>query len=140
MKTGSVSLPEVTRAAVALLSSCALWLVVSGDERSAVWVPVSVELTSGAAGSAAIAPPSGQVQAFISGRRRDFLRLLQSPPALRRTLTRELRDETRDGNAPDSVRVQLRPIDVVLPNGTEARVNDLHPRSLVVQVRPGPRA
>jgi hypothetical protein len=128
-----VTLAEVTRAAVALLSSCALWLVVSGDERSAIWVPVRMELSSG---SGAITPPSQPVQAFVSGRRRDFLRLLQSPPTLRRTLARNVRDSL----AIDSVRVQLRPIDVVLPNGTEARVTDLHPRSVVVGLTRGPRA
>lgn len=135
MKPGSVTLAEVTRAAVALLSSCALWLVVSGNERFATWVPVSVELSSNAA---AIAPASQPVRAMVSGRRRDFIRLLQSPPVLRRTLVRPAAG-ARDSATVDSVRVQLRPIDVVLPNGSEARVNDLSPRSVVVEIARGPR-
>jgi hypothetical protein len=135
-----VTLHDVTRAVVALVASGALWLVVSGDERGAAWVPVSLELSSGVA---AIVPPSQPVRALVSGRRRDFIRLLQSPPVLRRTLAREIRDMRDsimpDGIVPDRVRVELRPMDVTLPNGTEARVSDLHPRSLVVPLPPEPR-
>ena len=126
MKAGSPALVGVTRAAVALLSSCALWLVVSGNERSAQWVPVKVEVASrdtdmGDVTVVLFSPPT-PVRALVSGRRRDFLRLLQSPPVLQRAVF----------GGPDSLRVELRPIDVTLPNGTEARVSDINPRAIVV--------
>jgi hypothetical protein len=132
----SVTLHDVTRAAVALVASCALWLVVSGDERGAAWVPVEMELRDGSALVVMLPDP---VHAFVTGRRRDFLRLLQSPPVLRRALPSSPTGSGMAGEAPDSVRIELRPIDVVLPHGTEARVSDLRPRSLVLGRSPGPR-
>ena len=124
MTRDSVTLHDVTRAAVALVASCALWLVVSGDERGAVWIPVTMELSEGSAQVLMLPNP---VRALVTGRRRDFIRLLQSPPMLRREITR---------NAADSARVELRPVDIILPQGTEARVTDLQPRTLVLPPLP----
>ena len=131
MKAGSPALVGVARAVVALLSSCALWLVVGGNERAATWVPVKVEIASrdtdmGDVTVVPFAPPT-PVRAYINGRRRDFLRLLQSPPVLQRAVF---------GGGSDSLRLELRPIDVTLPNGTDARVSDIHPRAIVVPLDP----
>jgi hypothetical protein len=131
----SVTLHDVTRAVVALVASCALWLVVSGDERGAAWVPVTMELSEGDAQVVMLPNP---VRAFVTGRRRDFIRLLQSPLVLRRALTRNA-DGAVTGSALDSVRLELRPVDVVLPDGTEARVNDVQPRVLVLPLPREPR-
>lgn len=119
----SVKLPELTRAAVAVLCACALWLIVSAEEPTAAWVPVTVQLSLDSA--VAIAGPVAPVRAFVVGRRRDLLRLLQSPPVLSRAVT----DDTQD-----SARFELHEQDLALPTGIEARVSDLRPRLLTVRL------
>jgi hypothetical protein len=115
---------DVTRAAVALLCACALWLVVSAEEPAAAWVRVTLQLSTDSAvvvHDASLVP----VEAFVVGRRRDLLRLTQSPPVLHRAVI-------DDGN--DSVRFELRESDLDLPSGSEARVSDLRPRLLTVRL------
>ncbi len=119
-----LSLSRVTRAFAALLLASALWLVVSAEEPSAAWVPVRVSLTLDTA--VALTEPVAPVRAFVVGRRRDLLRMLQSPPVLQRAIT----DET-----PDSIRIELRAQDLDMPSGADARVTDLRPRLLTVRVR-----
>jgi len=130
VKAARVLPAEVTRAAVALLTAAALWLVVGGDERYALWVPVSVTLSpEDARGVAAV--PASPVRALVTGRRRDFLHLLRSLPVLDRATS-------RDGS--DSTRLELQPGDVTLPHRMDARVIDLQPRVLVVRYAREPRA
>ncbi len=119
-----LSLSRVTRALAALLLACALWLVVSAEEPSAAWVPVRVSLTLDSA--VTLSEPVVPVRAFVIGRRRDLLRMLQSPPVLQRAITEE---------TPDSVRIELREQDLDMPPGADARVTDLRPRLLTVRMR-----
>ncbi|MES2523696.1 MAG: hypothetical protein V4617_13405 [Gemmatimonadota bacterium] len=118
-----VTLSHVTRGAVALLCACALWLVVSAEEPVAEWVDVQVQLSMDS--SITAGTPATPVQAYVVGRRRDLLRLRQSPPVLYRAVT----DESRD-----SVRFELRESDFELPDGAEARVSDVRPRLLTVRL------
>lgn len=113
----------VLRAISALCLALALWLIVSAEEPSAGWVPVRVMLTLDSA--VTLSQPVAPVRAFVVGRRRDLLRLLQSPPVLQRAVT----DDT-----PDSVRIELHEQDLDLPIGTDARVRDLQPRLLTVRL------
>ncbi len=115
------------RAISALCLALALWLIVSAEEPSAGWVPVRVMLTLDSA--VTLSEPVVPVRAFVVGRRRDLLRLLQSPPVLQRAVT----DDTAD-----SVRLELHEQDLDLPNGTDARVRDLQPRLLTVRLRRAP--
>lgn len=107
-----------------MLLACALWLVVSAEESSASWVTVKVSLTLDSA--VTLTQPIAPVRAFVVGRRRDLLRLLQSPPVLQRAIT---------DDAPDSVRLELREQDLEMPPGTAARVTDLRPRLLTVHMQ-----
>jgi len=114
----------ILRAAAALLLAVALWMVVSAEEPSATWVPVTVRLTLDSA--VVLREPVPPVRAFVVGRRRDLLQLLQTPPVLQRAVT---------DDSPDSVRIELREQDLDLPSGSDARVRDLKPRLLTVRLR-----
>jgi len=126
-----LSWSNITRALAALLLACALWLVVSAEEPTAAWVPVRVSLTVDNA--VTLTEPIAPVRAFVVGRRRDLLRMLQSPPTLQRAIAVD---------APDSVRIELREQDLDLPPGSTARITDLRPRLLTIRMRrvnPDPR-
>lgn len=119
-----MKLSEIVRGIVALVCACALWLIVSAEEPAAGWVPVKISLSLDSA--IKVRTPIAPVRAFVVGRRRDLLRLVQSPPVLQRAVT----DDSRD-----SVRFELREADIDLPTGSEAHVSDLRPRLLTVQLR-----
>jgi hypothetical protein len=114
----------IPRAAAALLLAVALWIIVSGEESAATWVPVRVLLTLDSA--VVLREPVPPVRAFVVGRRRDLFQLLQAPPVLQRAVTED---------TPDSVRLELREQDLELPSGSDARVRDLKPRLLTVRLR-----
>ncbi len=114
----------ILRALAALVLAVALWFIVSAEESSATWVPVRVVLTLDSA--VTLSEPVAPVRAFVIGRRRDLLQLLQSPPVLQRAITQD---------APDSVRIELHEQDLDLPSGSDARVRDLQPRLLTVRLR-----
>lgn len=114
----------ILRAAAALLLAVALWFIVSAEEPAAEWVNVRVALTLDSA--VTLREPVPIVRAFIVGRRRDVLQLMQQPPLLQRAVTTD---------TPDSVRFELHEQDLDLPAGTDATVRDLRPRLLTVRLR-----
>lgn len=114
----------ILRAAAALLLAIALWLIVSAEEPAAEWINVRVALTLDSA--VTLREPLPTVRAFVVGRRRDILQLVQQPPLLQRAVTTD---------TPDSVRFELHEQDLDLPAGTEATVRDLRPRLLTVHLK-----
>jgi hypothetical protein len=114
----------IARAVAALLLAVALWFIVSAEEPSAAWVPVRVRVTLDR--SVRLREPLPTVRAFVSGRRRDVLRLVQSPPVLQRAITED---------TPDSVRLELREQDLDFPPGVDVRVRDLRPRLMTVRLQ-----
>lgn len=116
--------PEFGRGVVALLLAGALWLVVSAEETTASWVPVRVDLTLDK--SVELLEPPPRVEAFVVGKRRDLFKLISSPPTLRRAVTEDDRD---------SVRIELRAIDLDMPAGAAIAVRDLRPRLLTFRLR-----
>jgi hypothetical protein len=63
----------------------------------------------------------------VRGLGREVLKLHQSPPAIRRTLA---------GDLPDTITIDLRPADVDLPPGVDARVLDVQPRTVMLAFKP----
>ncbi len=115
---------ELGRGAVALLLASALWLVVSAEETTAAWIPVTVSLTLDTA--VTLVEPPAAVRAFVVGRRRDLFKLISSPPIIQRAVTEDARD---------SVRIELRVQDLDIPAGAEISVRDLRPRLLTFRLR-----
>jgi hypothetical protein len=107
--------------AAALFFAVVLWLVVSAEEPSEELVPVRLEASFDT--TRVLTSPRPVVRALVAGRARDLIKLYDSPPVVRRTVT---------DDAPDSVAVDLRPADVYIPPDIEAVVRDVQPRSLVL--------
>ncbi|MEO6878627.1 MAG: hypothetical protein ABI205_09120, partial [Gemmatimonadaceae bacterium] len=71
--------------------------------------------------------PPAALQAIIAGSPKELIKLSSSPPIIRRQIT---------ADAPDTLVVDLRPEDVVLPEGVDAVVRDVQPRSLTLRFEP----
>jgi hypothetical protein len=107
--------------AAALFFAVVLWLVVSAEEPSEELVPVRLEASFDSARILTGARPV--IRALVAGRARDLIKLYDTPPVVRRVVT---------DDAPDSVAVDLRPVDVYIPPDVDAIVRDVQPRSLVL--------
>ncbi len=114
----------ILRAIAALLLAVILWVIVSAEETAATWVPVRVMLTLDT--TVALREPVPPVRAFVVGRRRDLIQLVQSPPVLQRAITND---------DADSVRIELYERDLDLPTGSDARVRDVKPRMLTIRLK-----
>jgi hypothetical protein len=112
---------EWPRALIALGLATVLWLVVNAEEPATGWVRVRVGLTL--TGDVALSEPAPPVHALITGKRRELLKLMSSPPTLQRAITDE---------STDSARLELRVQDVELPSGSDVEVRDIRPRLLRV--------
>ena len=107
--------------AAALFFAVVLWLVVSAEEPSEELVPVRLEAAFDT--TRVLTTPRPAVRALVAGRARDLIKLYDTPPVVRRTVT---------DDAPDSVAIDLRPADVYIPPDIDAVVRDVQPRSLVL--------
>jgi len=107
----------------ALFFALVLWLVVSAEEAAEELVPVRVVLVP-LDSSVQLASPLPQVRALIVGSGRELLKLYATPPTMRRVVGR---------NPPDTLTLELRPQDIDLPPGVEARVRDVQPRAIPLQ-------
>jgi hypothetical protein len=103
--------------AAALFLAMVLWLVVSAEEPTEDLVPVRLALVLDS-GLTLVDPPP-LVRALVVGRGRELLKLYAAEPVIRRVLP---------AGVPDTVRFELRPSDVDIPSGVEARVSDVQPR------------
>jgi hypothetical protein len=68
--------------------------------------------------------PLPQVQAIVAGSPRELLKLNAARPTIRREIA---------ADAPDTLVIDLRPEDVVLPGGVEAVVREIEPRSITLR-------
>jgi YbbR domain-containing protein len=109
-----------------LALSILLWLVASAEEPASGLLQVVVQ----------VQPPNGRVvvsapehlRATIVGPRRDLLKLSAEPLILTRLLP--------DSLTADSVQLDFAPLDLVLPHGVTARVQDIEPRRMMVELDP----
>ena len=108
--------------AAALFFAVALWVVASGGEPVARYVDVRVEPVLDADVTLLDAPP--RVRALVVGPAREVMKLYAAAPVVRRAFGE---------SPPDSVRVDLRPVDVDMPSGVNAlQVRDVRPRAFTL--------
>jgi hypothetical protein len=110
--------------ATALVMALLLWLVIGARQptESYVWVPVIPVLDS----SLVLLDDPPQVRALVAGRAADIVKLHATPPAVLRTI---------DGDAPDTLVLDLVPGDVHVPTemAGDVHVLDLEPRSVTLR-------
>jgi len=111
---------KLTSLVLALL----LWLFAASEEPASSLVPVDL----------AVQPPAGRtlirplepIRALVVGPRRELLKLSTVPIRLSRVLP--------DTTEVDEVQLDLAPGEVELPRGVDARVQDLEPRRVTVEL------
>lgn len=108
--------------AAALFLALVLWLVVSAEEPTEDLIPVRVALLLDS--SLTLESPRPTVQALVVGRGRELLKLYAAPPVIRRVLPADVHD---------TVQFELRPVDVDLPEGIDAIVRDVQPRTIMLR-------
>jgi hypothetical protein len=97
----------------ALFFAVVMWVIVRSEEPSEAWVDVHLALTLDSTVTMAAQPPT--VQALISGRGREILKLYSTSPELRRSIAMD-----------DSV-FAVHPADVFTPNEADVKVVDVRP-------------
>ena len=108
----------------ALFFAVVLWLVVNTEEPTEETVSVDLRLISTDT-SVVIRRPFPQVRALVVGRGRELLKLLASPPVIQQVISADSAEALALRLTPDMVRV---------PAGIEARVRDIQPRAITVQL------
>jgi len=112
--------------ATAIFLAIVLWFVVNAKEPQIELV--GVQFTPSLLDSSLVLrEPLPQIQAIIAGAPKELIRLSSTPPVIHRQIT---------ANSPDTVVLDLRPEDVVLPSGVDAVVRDVQPRSLTLRFEP----
>ena len=66
-----------------------------------------------------------ELRAIVAGSPKELIKLTSNPPAIRRNI---------GADSPDTVVVYLRPDDVTLPEGVDAVVRDVEPRSITLRL------
>ena len=107
---------------MAVLVAVVLWFVVNAKEPQIALVAVrfSPQLDS----SLVLRDPVPNLQALVAGSPKELIKLTSNPPAIRRPI---------GADSPDTVVVDLRPDDVTLPDGVDAVVRDVEPRSITLR-------
>jgi hypothetical protein len=115
--------------ATAILIAILLWLIVRARQPTEGYVRVYVNPVLDSTLVLLDAPP--QLQALVAGRAMDIVKLYADPPAVHRRI---------DGDAPDTLVLDVTPADVRLPAEftNDIRILDVQPRS--VTLRFGTRA
>ncbi|HEX4684341.1 MAG TPA: hypothetical protein VH277_16605 [Gemmatimonadaceae bacterium] len=108
--------------ATALFLAIVLWFVVNAKEPQLELVPV--HFTPVLDSSLVLREPPPQLQAIIAGSPKELIKLNGDGLAIRRTIA---------ADAPDTVVLDLRPSDVTLPNGVDAIVENISPRSVTLR-------
>jgi len=106
----------------AVFMSLVLWFVVNAKEPDTTNIPV--RFTPVLDSSLVLRDQLPQVQATVAGAPRELLKLNSALPTVRKEIA---------ANAPDTVVIDLRPQDVVLPAGVNAVVRDIAPRSITLR-------
>jgi hypothetical protein len=97
----------------ALFFAVVMWVIVRSEEPSEAWIDVHLALTLDSTVMMSARPPT--VQALVSGRGREILKLYTSSPELRRSVAMD-----------DSV-FAVHPADVFTPNEADVKVVDVRP-------------
>jgi YbbR domain-containing protein len=108
--------------AMAVFLAIVLWFVVNAKEPQAVLVAVRFTPVLDSSLVLREAPPT--LQAIVAGSPKELIKLNSNPPVVRRQIT---------ADSPDTVVIDLRPDDVTLPEGVDAVVRDVSPRSVTLR-------
>jgi hypothetical protein len=127
----AVLLDRLALKLTALAISVLLWLVVSA--RRPTESVVEVEVMPMLHGSLVSLAQPPKLQALVTGRAVDLMKLETAPLVMRRTITAPM---------PDSLVLDVAPSDVYVPPELSdvVRVLDVQPRTLIVRMRGGRRA
>ncbi|HEX5385559.1 MAG TPA: hypothetical protein VFW66_02545 [Gemmatimonadales bacterium] len=109
-----------------LVLSVMLWLAASGEEPASGLLSVEVRVHP-PPGRTIVHPPD-PLRATVVGPRRDLLKLSGGPLLLTRILP--------DTLTADSVQLEFAPLDLILPHGVSARVQDIEPHRETVELDP----
>lgn len=99
-----------------------LWFVVNAKEPQLELVPV--RFTPILDSSLVLREPVPQLQAIVAGAPKELIKLTSNAPVIRRTIA---------SDSPDTVVLDLRPADVTMPEGVDAVVRDVQPRSVTLR-------
>lgn len=99
-----------------------LWFVINAREPQAELV--AVRFTPVLDSSLVMRDPIPDLRAIVAGAPRELIKLASSPPVIRRNI---------GADTPDTVVVDLGPGDVTLPDGVDAVVRDVQPRSVTLR-------
>ena len=108
--------------AMAVFLAVVLWFVVNAKEPQLELVPVRFTPVLDSTLVLREAPPT--LQAIVAGSPKELIKLNSNPPIVRRQIT---------ADSPDTVVLDLRPDDVTLPEGVDAVVRDVQPRSVTLR-------
>lgn len=108
--------------ATAVFLAVVLWFVVNAKEPQQELVPV--RFTPVLDSSLVLREPVPPLLALVAGSPKQLIKLNSTMPLIRRTIA---------SDAPDTVMLDLRPDDVTLPDGVEAVVRDIQPRSVTLR-------
>lgn len=108
--------------ATALFIAVVLWFVVNAKEPQLELVPV--RFTPVLDSSLVLRDPVPAVAAIVAGSPKELIKLTSNAPRIHRQIT---------ANSPDTVVIDLRPGDVTLPDGIDAVVRDVQPRSVTLR-------
>ena len=108
--------------ATAVLLAVVLWFVVNAKEPEIALVPVRFMPVLDS--SLVLRDPLPPVQAIVAGAPRELLKLNSATPAIRRIIP---------SDTPDTLVLDLRPEDVMLPAGVDAVVREIEPRSVTLR-------
>lgn len=109
--------------ATAVFIAVVLWFVVNAKEPQIELVGVRFT-PSLLDSSLVLREPLPQIQAIVAGSPKQLIQLSSNPPVIHRQIT---------ADSPDTLVLDLRPEDVVLPDGVDAVVRDVQPRSLTLR-------
>lgn len=106
----------------AVFLAVVLWFVVNAKEPQTVIVPVRFDPVLDS--SLVLRDPPPVLEALIAGSPNELIKLSANAPVIHRQIT---------ADAPDTLVIDLRPSDVTLPEGVDAVVRDLSPRSVTLR-------
>lgn len=113
---------QVPLKATAVFLAIVLWFMVNAKEPQIELVPVRLIPTLDS--SLVLRDPLPQIQAIIAGSPKELIRLNSSLPTIHRQIS---------SDAPDTLVIDLRPSDVTLPEGVDAVVREIEPRSVTLR-------
>ena len=107
---------------MAILVAVVLWFVVNAKEPQVAIV--TVRFTPQLDSSLVLRDTAPELRAIVAGSPKELIKLASNRPSIRRPI---------GANSPDTVVVDLRPDDVTLPEGVDAVVRDIEPRSITLR-------